>query len=172
LIYNGISGECPNEMAVTLPVAGELRVNCRPMRWNNEWRVTLMSNSRRSRPEWQLLLDEALIPLRERIPDLRSGVLAHVSDDISADPETLISTGSNDDTLSGYVIDPYSGTKNRDASFKVPISHGMLCNPDIVDGLLLAGPWLEGFPFHPDREETAVVNAFLLGDLAGQVALK
>ncbi|WP_409342208.1 FAD-dependent oxidoreductase [Paenibacillus sp. MBLB4367] len=172
LIYNGVTGECPDEKTISMPGAGELHVACRPTRWSNEWRVSLALDRRLGRPEWQLLLEEITMKLREEIPALRSGVLAHMGDDASEYPNMLISTGSEDSEIVGYAISPDAEAEHTQGLFTVAITRGMLCNPDIADGLYLAGPWLEGYPFDPGREEAAIVNAFALGDSAGRAALQ
>ncbi len=172
LIYNGITGKCPEENVLTSPKAGEMRVVCRPTFWMNEWRVTLISNQRRSRAEWLLLLEELLIMLRASIPALRTGVLAHLSDDVSGEPELRISTESFVGRIAGHVIDPYVEADKSIPSRTVPIFQEMLCNPAVVDGLFMAGPWLDGFPYDPCLEEISVVNAFLLGDMVGSAALQ
>lgn len=167
LLYNGVPGECPKELVVTLPKAGELRVKCRPTYWPQEWRVTLTKDRRIIRSEWQLLLDETLAVLRERIPALQSGVLAHLSDDVWGEPEMYISTGCADEQIAGFLLDPKGDT----ASPTVRVAGGMLCNPAVVDGLYVAGSWLEGHPFDPDHEQSAIVNAFLLRDIVGRTAV-
>jgi hypothetical protein len=171
LIYNGISGKCPEETVLLSTKAGDLRVVCRPTWWMSEWRVTLISNQRWSRAEWLLLLNELLIMLRASIPALQTGVLAHLSDDVSGEPELRISAESSFDTIAGYVIDPLAEADKSIPSRTVPIFQEMLCNPAVVDGLFMAGPWLNGFPYDPCREEISLVNAFLLGDMVGSAAL-
>jgi hypothetical protein len=169
LLYNGIIGECPEEVVLTLPKAGKLHVACRPTYWKNEWRVTLSVNRQQSRAEWLLLLDEAMVSLKGWIPALQSGVLAHLSDDVCGDPGLRIATASTDSEVAGYVMNPHveSGASTSVASLIVPIVQGMLCNPEIADGLFLAGPWIAGYPSNPSLEEAAIINGFLLGDLVG-----
>lgn len=169
LLYNGVIGECPDEIAVSLPQADGLRVKCRPTYWPQEWRVTLTANGRLIRADWQLLLDDIVAVLRERIPVLQSGVLAHMSDDVWGEPGLRISTASADEQIAGYLIQ----TKGRAKStLSVPVCRGELCNPSVMDGLYVAGPWLERYPFDIDDEQSAIVNAFLLGDAVGRVAMQ
>lgn len=168
LLYNGVIGECPDEIAVSLPQAGDLRVRCRPTYWPQEWRVTLTTDGHMIRADWQLLLDELVAALRERIPALQSGVLAHMSDDVWGEPGLRISTASADEQITGYLL-PTQGHAISTPS--VPITRGMLCNPSVMDGLYVAGPWLERYPFDADDEQSAIVNAFLLGDAVGRAAM-
>lgn len=168
LLYNGVIGECPDEIAASLPQAGELRVRCRPTYWPQEWRVTLTTNGYRIRADWQLLLDEIIAVLRERIPALQSGVLAHMSDDVWGEPRLRISTASADEQIAGYWIQTKGHARSTPS---IPITRGDLCNPSVMDGLYVAGPWLERYPFDADDEQSAIVNAFLLGDTVGRAAM-
>ncbi|GGD47026.1 FAD-dependent oxidoreductase [Paenibacillus nasutitermitis] len=170
LIYNGISGPCPQELSIDLPGEGKIQVSCRPTFWKNEWRVTLVVHRMMEREDWLLLLDGLLPVLHVRIPELRSGVLAYLADDGWSVPDAWLSparassdSASGTGIIAGSIISP-----DVDGIVDVPAS--MLRNAEAADGLYLAGPWLEGYPFDPRQEELAIVNAFLLGDMVGRMA--
>jgi hypothetical protein len=172
LIYNGVQGECPEETTLSLPIAGEVKVTCQPTYWKGEWRVTLEAAKERSRAEWLVLLDEALISLRERIPALQTGVLAHLADDAWGEPELVVAAGSDDKRVVGHVFSLDQASAESEAAPAMPIAEGMLCNRRIADGLFMAGPWVRRYPFDCREEELTVVNAFLLGDMVGELAAK
>jgi hypothetical protein len=172
LLYIGVTGECPKELELTLPNAGQLSVVCRPTFWPNEWRVIVRRNGQSLRSDWQLQLEELLGPLCERIPALRSGVLAHLADDVWGEPALQIAASSADHEVVGHVMDPNDEPNLVGKPFAFPIERGMLCNPAIVDGLFLAGPWLAHYPFDSRKDQTAIVNAFVLGDLVAHTAIQ
>ncbi|WP_159882386.1 FAD-dependent oxidoreductase [Paenibacillus puerhi] len=169
-IYNGVQGECPDETALSLPVAGEVKVTCRPAYWKGEWRVTLEAARERNRAEWLVVMDEALNSLCERVPALQTGVLAHLADDVWGEPDMVISTGSDDKQVAGHVISLNEASAESEALPVAPIPEGLLCNRRIADGLFMAGPWVQHYPFDGHDEELAIVNAFLLGNLVGDLA--
>lgn len=160
VIFNGVEGECTANHVLSANNLGELQVMCRPTYWKEEWRVSFIARSRVTRPEWIRCLPSLLPDLRRLIPALGRGNLTLVSEDVWMTPEFHLHTNSRDDRHLGYV-------EALDGS-PFEIRHNMLGDPNTILGLTLSGTWLKNFPFDPALEERSIVNAFRLGDLAGQ----
>ncbi len=159
LIYNGVTGECPSERLFLMPEIGDMKVICRPTHWKSEWRISLILEINATRAEWFGLLVDLLPRLQDEITELKNGVLAYVADDVWNVPDLRISTNSKDDHIVGYLEDT--------AGKPFALRQRMLGDPAIIDGLTLAGTWLDGLPFDLCQEETSIVNAFRLGDFVG-----
>ena len=101
LIYSNITEELPREYGIRLNNGEALKVQCNRTCWPNEWRVTLSANQPRNRADWQLVLGSALPAMREQIPALQTGVLAHLADDPIQSPPHRIDTGTG--VISGLV---------------------------------------------------------------------
>jgi len=174
IIYTSVKGECPDRTTIRPSAAAEpLTVSCRPTGRPEERRVTLAANARRTRAEWLLTLDAALPALLERIPALRSGLLAHLADDAAAAPAYEISTGSDDRSVAGYVWAAEGAPATPlPPEPSVPIHTGMFCRPDALEGFFLAGPWLRGCPWDLRDEETGIANGFRIGEIVGAEAAR
>jgi hypothetical protein len=161
LLYNGIEGDCPENTTVTLADFGDVRLAFRPTFWPGEWRVTLYAERHLARQDCPLLIEAALEPLHAHAPALVNGVLAYVSEDNWEVPSFRLATGSKETQIVGGVANP------QEPKHPVAIHSSSLSNPDIVDGLMLAGFWIEGYPVDLFNEETMIINAFRLGEIAG-----
>lgn len=164
LIYQGVEGECrcSNERLTTPSMEG-VRIACRPTYWRGEWRVSLMIGQSWTRADWLLRFPELLPALQQQLPELTSGVLAYVGDDVWSSPDTRVITASKDDTVLGYIWNE-QGKPHA-------VRRRMLGESDVIDGLTLAGPWLDDFPVDRNSEEKYLVNGFQLGELAAANAL-
>lgn len=159
LTFNGIAGDCPDQAKLLLPEIGEVHVQCRATYWQGERQVALMLERHISRAEWMVRLADILPALNEEIPVLKSGVLAHIADDVWNVPCTRITAATRDERLAGE-LEGLAGER-------IPVKQRMLGDPSMIDGLYMAGPWIEGFPFDLHMEENVIYNAFRLGEIVG-----
>lgn len=164
LTFNGVEGTCPYESKLIMPDLGDVKVLCRPTHWKNEWLVSLILERKFERAEWIVLLADLLPILQQEIHELRSGVLAYVADDVYNTPHIRISTKSKDDRIIGYL--------DKSKGKSVGIYQRMLCDKTTIQGLTLAGNWIDGISFDPRIEEASIINSFKLGDLIGTSFLK
>jgi hypothetical protein len=116
-----------------------------------------------SRSEWMHHLPVLLPVLQQQFPSLNSGGMSFVSEEVWQTPDVQFHTQSEDDRMIGCIEAPDGKP--------FEIRHNLLSDPQIIQGFTMCGTWLKGFPFDPYLEEISIVNAFRLGDLAGQSLL-
>jgi hypothetical protein len=167
LLFNNVPGVCPQRFNVSVPEYGEIKVACRPTFWTGEWRVSLEVGRLLRRDEGSSLVNAALAALHEQAPELAAGVLTYIADDIWGPPGLVLTAGSKDDRMIAELLNP-----DNSGGGSIQLRRGVLANPEIVDGLVLSGPWVEGFPMKLDQEEQTIINLIKLGEAAGQMVLE
>lgn len=161
LLFSGISSPCPAELTLHAPGLGDVRVLCRPTFWPNEWQLSLHLERSMTRQQWASCLEPVVEALCERVPALAEGIVSYIGNDVWATPDFRVATGSRDRTVAGRL---------RLAGGETSVARGMLGDPESMSGFYMAGMWIDGLHVDPLREEEALVNGFVLGDLVGREA--
>lgn len=164
VLYNHVDRavSCPEELTLQLPQFGEVTVRCRPTFWPGEWRVSFYTTSALSRHEYALLVKSALAPLHQQIAGLGEAVLSHVAGDAWTAP---------DFSLQANGASPAIAATWTDGKREHVIEHGALYNEQVLKGLVLAGGWLEPFPYDIRDEERTIIQLAQLGETAAKLAV-